>query len=183
MPSWAWASEVISKSAVPSPSMMSYDDCAFSPISWSLAFTLPMAVPRTTSSGTEKWYRPLEREETLRAAYVPFIHSFSKYLLGTFLVPSTYVQMWPTVMGKAKTPFSLWDILPFKWVRDKQFPEKAVISLWNSSELWDLLNQMFTKYIFEAELYQDISESMWMFFPICCIITSAALGDIHCCPT
>lgn len=22
-----------------------------------------------------------------------------------------------------------------------------------------------------------------MFFPICCIITLAALGDIHCCPT
>lgn len=152
MPSWAWASEVISKSAVPSPSMMSYDDCAFSPISWSLAFTLPIAVPRTTSSGTEKWYRPLKRGEKWAShKFQPFIHSYDKYLLGTSFVLVIPLFMLPIKWQKRqKYPFPLWNVQSFNWIRDKQFPEEGMSPFQDSSEIWNLLNHMFTKCIFGA---------------------------------
>lgn len=55
MPSCVSFSVMMSNISVPSPSIIRYSTSAFFPVSASVAFTLPMAVPTGEDSRTRRW--------------------------------------------------------------------------------------------------------------------------------
>lgn len=55
MPSCVSFSVMMSNISVPSPSMIRYSTSAFFPVSASVAFTLPIAVPTGEDSRTRRW--------------------------------------------------------------------------------------------------------------------------------
>lgn len=66
MPSCVSFSVMMSNISVPSPSIIRYSTSAFFPVSASVAFTLPMAVPTGEDSSTRRWMVSAKNKEDER---------------------------------------------------------------------------------------------------------------------
>lgn len=75
MPSCVSFSVMMSNISVPSPSIIRYSTSAFFPVSASVAFTLPMAVPTGEDSSTRRWMVSAKNKEDERWGDFSLEHS------------------------------------------------------------------------------------------------------------